>query len=54
MLSENERLDYKTLAEIFKSGFSRIPIYGKDANDIKGDRTCNSLFKCHVLYDILL
>jgi hypothetical protein len=41
MLSENERLDYKTLADIFKSGFSRIPVYGKDTNDIKGDVSYN-------------
>eukprot|EP01041_Mallomonas_annulata_P006532 gene6532-13226_t len=36
MLSVHEILNFKTLAEIFKHGFSRIPVYNKDKNDIVG------------------
>jgi len=34
-LSENEILHFKTVAKIFKSGFSRIPVYGENVDDIK-------------------
>lgn len=50
MLSENEKLGYKTLANIFKSGFSRIPVYGKDKNDIKGDKMCNGMIFFYVIF----
>lgn len=30
------RLGMQTLSEVFKSGYSRIPIYGKDRSDIVG------------------
>lgn len=36
MLSIEDRLDFKVLSEIFKVGCSRIPIFGKDRNDIVG------------------
>jgi metal transporter CNNM len=36
MLPASERLTYKTLSEIFKSGYSRIPVYGNDRTDIIG------------------
>ena len=36
MLSSNEKLNHKVLSEIFKSGYSRIPVYGSDRHDIVG------------------
>ena len=36
MISVTEKLDYKLIYEIFKSGHSRIPVYEKDRNDIVG------------------
>mmetsp|Transcript_39317 Transcript_39317/g.53326 ORF Transcript_39317/g.53326 Transcript_39317/m.53326 type:complete len:655 (-) Transcript_39317:397-2361(-) len=33
MINEEDRLDFKKLSEIFQTGFSRIPIYGKDGRD---------------------
>lgn len=36
MLSIDESLNMSTLSMIFKSGYSRIPIYEKDRNDILG------------------
>jgi CBS domain containing-hemolysin-like protein len=36
MISAKESLSYKTLYEIFKAGYSRIPVYDKDKNDIVG------------------
>ena len=36
MLECHERLNYKTLAEIFKAGYSRIPVYDGDPNTIIG------------------
>eukprot|EP00602_Paraphysomonas_sp_CaronLab_P000396 CAMPEP_0185032998 /NCGR_PEP_ID=MMETSP1103-20130426/21585_1 /TAXON_ID=36769 /ORGANISM="Paraphysomonas bandaiensis, Strain Caron Lab Isolate" /LENGTH=635 /DNA_ID=CAMNT_0027569117 /DNA_START=55 /DNA_END=1959 /DNA_ORIENTATION=- len=36
MISVNEKLNYKVLSEVFKSGYSRIPVYGRDRNDIVG------------------
>lgn len=36
MLSKGDQLDYGTVSEIFRSGFSRIPIYGHSRNDIVG------------------
>ncbi|CAM9396109.1 unnamed protein product [Scytosiphon promiscuus] len=36
MLSVSEKLNFKTLSVIFKSGFSRIPVFGKDHNDVIG------------------
>lgn len=35
-LSANDVLDFKKITEIFRSGFSRIPVYGKDKFDIIG------------------
>lgn len=35
-LRVDERLDYKTCSHIYKSGFSRVPVYGKDTDDILG------------------
>jgi len=35
-LSSDARLDYKTCSHIYKSGFSRIPVYGKNQDDILG------------------
>ena len=36
MLSSSEKLNHKVLSEIFKSGYSRIPVYGSDRHDIVG------------------
>ncbi|CAM9598856.1 unnamed protein product [Ectocarpus sp. 12 AP-2014] len=36
MLSVSEKLNFKTLSVIFKSGFSRIPVFAKDRNDVIG------------------
>lgn len=36
MLGAHERLNYKTLAEIFKAGYSRIPVWETSKNDIIG------------------
>lgn len=36
MLSVNDVLDYKNLSEVFKAGCSRIPVFGRDRNDIVG------------------
>ena len=36
MISVAEKLSYKLIYEIFKSGFSRIPVYDKDKDDIVG------------------
>merc|ERR1719226_334076 len=36
MLSEDTRLGYDTIREIFETGFSRVPVYGKDKNDYIG------------------
>ena len=36
MISIEDRIDFKVLSEIFKVGCSRIPIFGKDRNDIVG------------------
>jgi hypothetical protein len=36
MLSMDDKLNFKTIAQIFKSGFSRVPIYGEDKDDIQG------------------
>ena len=35
-LSINDKLDFKSLSDIFKSGFSRIPVLGVDENDVVG------------------
>ena len=35
-LSINDKLDFKSLSDIFKSGFSRIPVLGADKNDVVG------------------
>jgi metal transporter CNNM len=35
-LSINNKLDFKSLSDIFKSGFSRIPVLGADQNDVVG------------------
>lgn len=35
-LRVDERLDYKTCSHIYKSGFSRVPVIGKDTDDILG------------------
>jgi metal transporter CNNM len=36
MLSADARLSFKTISEIFKTGFSRIPVYGSSRDDIVG------------------
>lgn len=36
MLQADETLNFKTISEIFKTGFSRIPIFDKDKNDVTG------------------
>ena len=36
MLSASDNLNFKKITEIFKSGFSRIPVYEKNKNDIIG------------------
>ncbi|CAM9153949.1 unnamed protein product [Phaeothamnion confervicola] len=36
MLHVSARLDFRTLSDIFRAGFSRIPVYDVDRNDIKG------------------
>lgn len=36
MISLSENLDVRLLQNIFRSGFSRIPVYDKDRNDITG------------------
>lgn len=36
MLSTETRLGYDTIREIFETGFSRIPVYGRDKNDYRG------------------
>ena len=36
MLSKTARLDFKTIREIFQQGFSRIPVYGQNREDILG------------------
>lgn len=35
-LNVKKKLGFKTISEIFKSGFSRLPVYDKDKNDIVG------------------
>ncbi|KAG5192642.1 putative magnesium and cobalt efflux protein corC [Tribonema minus] len=36
MLSAEDRLNFKTVSEIFRTGFSRIPVYGAGRDDIVG------------------
>ncbi|KAJ1399743.1 hypothetical protein B484DRAFT_339363, partial [Ochromonadaceae sp. CCMP2298] len=36
MIPVTEKLSYKTIYAIFKSGYSRIPVYERDRNDIVG------------------
>ena len=36
MLSKHARLDFKVVRDIFQQGFSRIPVYGHDREDILG------------------
>lgn len=36
MLRENERLNFETIVRIYSSGFSRIPVFNKERNDITG------------------
>ncbi len=36
MISAHEQLSYKLIYEIFKSGYSRIPVYDQDRNDVVG------------------
>jgi metal transporter CNNM len=36
MVGVTENLDYKLIYEIFKSGYSRIPVYEKDKDDVVG------------------
>jgi metal transporter CNNM len=36
MISAADTLNYKLIYDIFKSGYSRIPVYGRDRNDIVG------------------
>ena len=35
-LSINDKLDFRALSNIFKSGFSRIPVLGRDENHVVG------------------
>ena len=36
MLSINDNLNFKVLSDIFKKGYSRIPVYNQSRNDIVG------------------
>lgn len=36
MINIRDNLDYNVLKTIFRSGFSRIPVFDKDRNDIVG------------------
>jgi metal transporter CNNM len=36
MLSFDTPLDYTTVRQIFETGYSRVPVYGKDKHDYKG------------------
>mmetsp|Transcript_28128 Transcript_28128/g.80727 ORF Transcript_28128/g.80727 Transcript_28128/m.80727 type:complete len:555 (+) Transcript_28128:2-1666(+) len=36
MLSCEVRLDYTIIREIFETGYSRVPVYGKDKHDFRG------------------
>jgi len=36
MLSTEVRLGYEMIREIFETGYSRVPVYGKDKHDYKG------------------
>jgi metal transporter CNNM len=36
MLSSETRLGYDSIREIFETGFSRVPVYGRDRHDYKG------------------
>ncbi|CAM9806339.1 unnamed protein product [Ascophyllum nodosum] len=36
MLSVEEKLNFKTLSDIFKTGFSRIPVFDKNQNNVIG------------------
>ena len=36
MLPVTTTLSHKTLAEVFRSGYSRVPIFGKNRDDILG------------------
>lgn len=36
MLQADEKLDFDTMAKIFRQGYSRIPIYDKGVDDIVG------------------
>lgn len=36
MISINEKLSYKLVYDIFKAGYSRIPVYEKDKDDVVG------------------
>jgi len=36
MLSSETRLGYDSIRDIFETGFSRVPVYGKDKNDYVG------------------
>ena len=36
MLQQNELLNFETIVRIYNSGFSRIPVYNRQRNDIVG------------------
>eukprot|EP00953_Heterococcus_sp_UTEX-ZZ885_P001208 1156-Heterococcus_DN1.PRE.1 len=36
MLASSDKLNYATVTNIFKAGYSRIPVYGTDSHDIVG------------------
>lgn len=37
MMSSNKKLNYATISEIFKNGYSRIPVYrGDDVHEVLG------------------
>jgi metal transporter CNNM len=36
MISVNDHLDFATVSDLFKSGYSRVPVYNRDRNDIVG------------------
>mmetsp|Transcript_99891 Transcript_99891/g.320511 ORF Transcript_99891/g.320511 Transcript_99891/m.320511 type:complete len:723 (-) Transcript_99891:195-2363(-) len=46
VLSSETRLGYETIREIFETGFSRVPVYGKDKHDYVGLLYTKDLMLC--------